>query len=109
MGDIVLRDAAAIFKRQLRDYDLVVRNGGDEFVIALPGTPPSDAARTADRIRKEIAAYAKQTIGKNCAQLGVSVGVASYPDDATTPESLLASADAAMYRDKRSRKQQIAA
>jgi len=103
-GDTVLRDVADIFRRVLRDYDVIVRNGGDEFVVVLPGTPAEEAIQTAARIRDEVECYGKRTMS-GIVGFGASVGVASYPDDATDVESLLAKADAAMYRDKRSQKQ----
>jgi diguanylate cyclase (GGDEF)-like protein len=103
-GDIVLKDASAIFQAQLRDYDQVFRNGGDEFVVVLPGTPECEAARIADRIQQGIGHYAEQFAGATSAPLGASVGIATYPDDAGDLETLLATADAAMYRDKRARK-----
>ncbi|MCE5313486.1 MAG: diguanylate cyclase [Armatimonadota bacterium] len=103
-GDIVLKDAAAIFQAQLRDYDQVFRNGGDEFVVVLPGTPACEAARIAARIQQGVGGYAAQYAGMTSAPLGASVGIATYPDDAGDIETLLAMADAAMYRDKRARK-----
>lgn len=102
-GDLVLKDAAAIFQAQLRDYDQVFRNGGDEFVVVLPGTPACEAARIADRIQQGIGSYAQQ-LTNSSAPLGASVGIATYPDDAGDFETLLSAADAAMYRDKRARK-----
>ena len=108
-GDVVLKDAADIFRRQLRDYDVAVRNGGDEFVVVLPGTTAQEAVHTAERIRREFDRYAHRAFGKTLVKIGVSIGIASYPNDANDPESLLAMADAAMYRDKRSHKQAKAA
>lgn len=102
-GDVVLKDAAAIFQAQLRDYDQVFRNGGDEFVVVLPGTPACEAARIAERIQVGVGNYAQQLVNSS-APLGASVGVATYPDDAGDFETLLSAADAAMYRDKRARK-----
>ena len=110
VGDNVLRDVAEIFSRELRDYDVVVRNGGDEFVVVLPTTPPSEASRIADRIQREIACYAQRTMNQGEKKFGASLGIASYPDDASDLETLLRIADAAMYRDKHARKQdQLAA
>lgn len=103
-GDSVLKDAADIFQNQLRDYDQVFRNGGDEFVIVLPDTPASEADSIARRIQQVIDRYAQQYAGQTLAPLGASVGVATYPKDAGDLESLLDAADAAMYRDKRARK-----
>ncbi len=108
-GDTVLKDAADIFRMQLRDYDVVVRNGGDEFVVVLSGASPEEAEHTAERIRGEFAQYARRTLGSALVPLGVSVGVASYPDDATDAETLLALADAAMYREKRAHKEERSA
>ncbi len=104
VGDSVLKDAAEILSSQLRDYDLVVRNGGDEFLVVLPGTPAHEAMQTAERIREKFRAYAQMTMNRACAPFGVSVGVASYPDEAADLDALLSAADAAMYRDKRARK-----
>ena len=103
-GDGVLTDVAEIFKAQVRDYDLVVRYAGDEFIIVLPDTNAQEAAKMADRIRKAVANYAKQLPSSTLAPLGVSVGLASVPEDASDLKTLLAKADAAMYEDKRARK-----
>jgi len=108
-GDQVLRDVADVFRRQLRDYDVIVRNGGDEFVIVLPGTAADEAVRTARRIQNEVESYGRRKLPKSMPPFGVSVGVATYPEDATNADSLLARADAEMYRDKRSRRQLHAA
>jgi diguanylate cyclase (GGDEF)-like protein len=103
-GDRVLKDITDIFRVQLREYDVAVRTGGDEFVVVLPETPYSEAVRTADRIRDAIESYAQTEIGKECVGLGASVGVGSFPQDATDPEILLFKADQAMYADKHARK-----
>lgn len=110
-GDEALQAVADIFRAQLRDYDLAARNGGDEFVIVLPGTPGIEARRTAERIRREIDRYAARlgtdSTASGCAPIGfgASVGVACYPEDGGDTDTLLGRADAAMYRDKRARKQ----
>ncbi|MGC8861684.1 MAG: diguanylate cyclase [Armatimonadota bacterium] len=108
-GDEVLRDVAALFLRQVRDYDVVARNGGDEFVIVLPGTTVEEAIQTAQRIQNEVASYAHRKLPKSPHPLGVSIGVAAYPENGQNVASLLRHADAEMYRDKRSRQQVPAA
>lgn len=107
-GDVVLRDVANIFRHELRDYDVIVRNGGDEFVVLLPGTSSHEAHQTAQRIRAAVECYAAQAV-KQIPGFGASVGVASYPDESSDARSLLARADAAMYRDKRAREHRRAA
>lgn len=103
-GDSVLRDMADIFRRELRDYDVIVRNGGDEFVVVLPGTSPPEAHQTSERIQLAVERYAARDVSA-VAGFGASVGVACYPNDAVDANSLLSRADAAMYRDKRARRQ----
>ena len=103
-GDIVLKDVAAILRKALRDYDVAARHGGDEFAVVLPGASPNQARHTAQRIQREINTYAAQAATKGIAQFGASVGIASYPGDAQDAKGLMSKADAAMYRDKRTRK-----
>jgi len=104
-GDTVLQQAAGIFLAQLRDYDHVARVGGDEFVVILPGTPSSEASLIASRIRRGIESYARKTVAGSTTHLAASVGVASYPGDGDSVDAILAKADAAMYEEKRARKQ----
>lgn len=103
-GDKVLRDVADVFRHELRDYDVIVRNGGDEFVMVLPGTSANEAVQTAKRIQAAVEEYAVQNVSE-VSGFGASVGVASYPADAVDATTMLARADAAMYKDKRLRKQ----
>jgi len=98
-GDTVLREVSDVFRRQVRDYDVLVRNGGDEFVVVLPGTPAPEAAITAERIRNAVAEYARRQLPL-IPGFGASVGCATYVGDALDWKTLLARADAAMYRDK---------
>ncbi|MGI6295434.1 MAG: diguanylate cyclase [Armatimonadota bacterium] len=103
-GDRVLKDIADIFRDELRDYDVVARNGGDEFVAVLPETGCCEANRIAERIRQAVERYARQFVS-DVPRFGLSIGVATFPADGTDTKALLACADAAMYAEKKSRRQ----
>src|SRR5207302_1981025 len=94
-GDAVLVKVAEIFRKMTRAVDSVARYGGEEFVVMLIEAPIAIAATVAERIRARIAAEAFDG-GK----MSVSIGAAEYPAHGDTPEELIASADAAMYRAK---------
>ena len=81
-----------------RHSDFAARDGGDEFVILLPGTDREGAAAVADRLRRDIAAAA----GADGLESGtVSIGVAAYqPRREDRAETLIAAADAALYAAK---------
>ena len=100
MGDAVLAAVAERLSACLRHSDTVARFGGDEFVAL---TPDIGATRNAEGIAaKFVAAMAAPfaVLGHTC-QLGVSVGVALYPDHTTQVDTLPSLADAAMYRVKK--------
>ena len=100
-GDAVLRGIAEIFGRELRQYDLPSRFGGEEFCILLPETPPEDAVDIADRIRRAVEAtdFVVETLDEPI-KATLSFGVASYPRDGATTEALVNAADLAVYRAK---------
>jgi len=100
LGDKALIEVAQRFQRTLRDGDLVARLGGDEFAVLVPAIHQLD----------EIGALAGRMIDSLAQPLlpdhpdlmvGVSVGVALYPESGTTIEELLDVADGAMYESKR--------
>ncbi len=98
-GDAVLQTAAERLRSCCREVDTAARMGGDEFVVILPGVvEPSHAALVAGRI---IVAVAEPiNLGSEQRSVGVSLGVAFYPQDGQTVDALLRSADAAMYASK---------
>ena len=100
MGDAVLKRVANALRRMLRQVDIIARAGGDEFVVLLPNTSESAAARFAERVSGALL----NTEGD--ADLGIpvqlSVGSATYPDEGiSSAEALLSAADHSMYRAKR--------
>ena len=101
-GDAALVKIAEVFRRMTRSVDCVARYGGEEFVVMLLECPIATAALVAERIRARVA---DQDLGNG--KLTVSIGLAEYPDGGDSPEELIATADAAMYRAKSSGRNQV--
>jgi len=100
VGDSVLRQVGDLLRREVRSADAVGRYGGEEFVVVLPETALHGATIFAERLRQRVAAL---NFGSPVlpVTVTVSIGVASVPDERVTSlESLLALADAALYRAK---------
>lgn len=98
-GDIVLVAIARRLRGLVREIDTVARLGGDEFIILLQEIGhPSDAARVAEKVIEAIREPVK--VGACQYRLGVSVGIAHFPDHAANVEGLMQKADIAMYRAK---------
>lgn len=98
-GDHLLRLIVKSIQDQVRDTDIIARYGGDEFVVLLPETPAQGAFDVADRIRNSVA-YTLLEIDGRAVKITASIGVATYPGDGRTLDSLMASADEAMYKAK---------
>ena len=103
-GDQLLRNIAGILRAGVRNVDFVGRYGGEEFLVILPETTKDDACRMAERIRSDVEEQAMLEIDGKIVRRTVSVGVASYPEDALNPADLVQRADEALYRAKRSGK-----
>jgi two-component system cell cycle response regulator len=100
VGDRVLRAVAHACRRVLREGDVLVRYGGEEFLVLLPGAGTADLAQIGERIRR---AVAETTVVEGDQQVAVTVslGGTTYRDSVTTSSELLvAQADAALYEAK---------
>lgn len=106
MGDEALVMVAQRLKQAVRGGDLVCRIGGDEFVVVAAGLPDEQQARLVGD--KLLACSAKPfVLSQASCKLGMTIGYAVAPLDATDSDSLLKLADAAMYKGKQTGKQQV--
>ena len=102
-GDLMLRSFSSSLSQTIRASDVVARWGGEEFVVVLPSTIGHAAKALAEKIRKSIEQLSFEEQVPGLSGITVSIGTAAYPDDGTTEEILLKSADLALYRAKLNR------
>ena len=95
-GNAALRRLSDVLKRSVREVDFVARYGGEEFAILLPSTPKAGAVRLADKIRLGVE-RARIGVDGGRSPLTVSLGVATFPGDASEPDALVECADRALY------------
>ncbi|MEW6447496.1 MAG: GGDEF domain-containing protein [Bacillota bacterium] len=96
-GDVLLQNVATTIRGALRQEDVVVRYGGDEFAVILTGADARSAQVTAERLRSAV----KST------GMSVSLGAVTYPQDGVTAEELLKRADFYLLAAKAAGKDQV--
>jgi diguanylate cyclase (GGDEF)-like protein len=107
-GDLVLLEVARCLRSLSRDIDEPARYGGEELAVILPQTDLGGAELLAERMRATIEGLTvKRLDGHGALRVTASFGVASLPTSATDKESLIAAADAALYRAKRAGKNRV--
>jgi len=100
-GDRVLIELAARIKSCVREYDTVARVGGDEFLVLVAGVPLNDEVE-ALATRMLVSARKPYQLDHAVLMLSLSIGIAEFPRHGTTKESLMLSADRALYSAKKS-------
>lgn len=101
-GDKALEQISALAKTVMRRMDNLARYGGEEFVALLPGTTKQEALKLAERLRDTI--EKKTTHFRDLClprKVTISIGVATFPEDAQDKEKLMFCADGALYEAKR--------
>ncbi len=98
-GDQVLRVITTRMKGELRTSDQLARYGGEEFAAILPNTTTQGAENVGERLKRSVSAF-PIWVENLTIDITVSVGIATFPDHAATPQDLIALADQAMYQAK---------
>jgi diguanylate cyclase (GGDEF)-like protein len=104
-GSLLLRELAGLFAQSVRSFDLVAKYGGDEFTIILPQTDRAGALVVADRMRQVVAEHTFPLATQG--SITVSLGIATFPDDATDPIGLIRASDRALYSAKKRGKNRV--
>jgi diguanylate cyclase (GGDEF)-like protein len=97
-GDELLKKASEVFRKSLRESDIVCRYGGEEFTAMLLQTDKKGAQIVAERLRMQSSLYLPVTI---------SIGVATYPQDAQDSDNLVEKADTLLYKAKQTGKNKV--
>jgi two-component system cell cycle response regulator len=103
VGNEAIRLAARVLVGAVRKFEVVARQGGDEFAVILPSTGSSEARQLAERLRGEIGA---QFVGGR--RLSASFGVASLSESSCDAPALIKASDEALYRAKRDGRDRVA-
>ena len=107
VGDRVLRNITALIRQGIREGDILMRYGGEEFMVILPGASKDDSFTISERVR-HIVRDNKTAYGDNQIGVTISVGVDSMPESSVSGElELIANADEALYRSKNSGRDKV--
>jgi diguanylate cyclase (GGDEF)-like protein len=99
VGDVILREIAKILKSNLREIDMIGRYGGEEFSVVLAGIDRVGAFQVAERLRSSIEHSVFKAYDEKVSST-ISIGIASFPEDGVDENTLIESADRALYKAK---------
>jgi diguanylate cyclase (GGDEF)-like protein len=108
-GDVVLKGIASLIEENVRETDLALRYGGDEFALLLPGISKTEAFAVAEKLRITVAgmSFADAADPGRKVRVTVSVGVAAANGTPLTAQSLFEAADSALYHAKQDGKDRV--
>ncbi len=99
VGDTILKSLAKVLQQNVRASDMVIRYGGEEFMVILQDTSRQAADAVAEKIRASVEAMKLQVAG-TVLQKTISIGIADYPEDGETMWQVIKYADVALYQAK---------
>ena len=108
-GDFVLTQLASLLRTRIRGVDVACRYGGEEFTLVFTETSLETAVMRADQLKEEVKELRLRYAGREIGSIALSMGVSAYPVNGTTPEELLRTADAALYRAKQAGRDRVVA
>ncbi|WP_185806873.1 GGDEF domain-containing protein [Bacillus salinus] len=100
-GDMVLKQLGTILKNTSRSFDIVSRNGGEEFSVILPDCPNHQAIELAEKIRKAVENYDFNISDTDKINITVSIGISTFPDTTDDWHTIIKRADDSLYTAKR--------
>jgi len=106
-GDIILKDFASILSDTCRSFDIVSRNGGEEFSAILLDCSAIKAVEIAEKIRKRVENHKFSVSDRNLINITISIGVSAYPEVTDNVDNLLGYADNALYSAKRTGRNKV--
>jgi diguanylate cyclase (GGDEF)-like protein len=108
VGDEVLKEVSRVLQNAVRTVDLCARYGGEEMALLLPQTELAGAGLLAERLRKAVCDEPVRVKGHEI-PITISLGVAAYPEGASSRDELFAAADRALYSAKRAGRNKVIA
>ncbi len=106
-GDAVLRQVAQTIKKNIRTSDIPCRYGGEEMSVILTNTAKADALTVANKVWSAVRERKFELADGNWANVTISVGVASMPDNGVNPQELIEYADKCLYKSKQNGRDQV--
>ncbi len=99
-GDVLLRELGSFLLTRTRGEDIACRYGGEEFVYVLPEASLEDTLNRAQQLRTEVKQITVYHLGKRLDNISISLGVTAFPEHGLTVETILKTADTALYQAK---------
>ena len=108
IGDKVLKELARILNETVRESDLIIRYGGEEFIVLLVGVnSEEDALNVAKKIAKKVRENEIDVYAGNKLKKTVSIGLSMFPQDSNSLEGVIKNADIALYEAKNSGRDKV--